>query len=79
MQKFQVLQQVVVCKIIHNDIPDFMDAVIKYIEDFLGRQSVDFHLLPSSELDLLLCLHISDKTDKYSLLSSLLDKLKTLV
>jgi transcription-repair coupling factor (superfamily II helicase) len=69
----------VVCKIIYNDVPDFMDAIIEYIEAFLNGRRVDFHLLPSSGLDLLLCLHISDKTDKYSLLSSFLDKLKTLV
>ena len=67
-----------VCKIIYNDVPDFMDAIIEYIEAFLRGRRVDFHLLPSAELDLLLCLHISHKSDKYSLLSALLDKLKAL-
>jgi transcription-repair coupling factor (superfamily II helicase) len=68
----------VVCKIIYNDVPDFMDAVLEYIGVLLDRRGVDFHLLPSPKLDLLLCLHISHKTDKYSILSSLLDKLKAL-
>ena len=48
------------------------------MEVFLGEQHIDFHLLPSPGLDLLLCLHVSYKTDKYSLLSALLDKLKAL-
>ena len=69
----------VVSKIKYNDVPGFMDALVEYINIFLGEGCVDFHLLPSPELNLLLCLHISHETDKYSLLSSLLDKLKALV
>ena len=68
----------VVCKIMSNNVPDFMDAVLEYVGEFLGGGGVDFHLLPSPGLDLLLCLHVSYKIDKYSLLSSLLDKLKAL-
>ena len=68
----------VVCKIISNDVPNFMDAVLEYMGAFLGGRDVDFHLLPSPGLDLFLCLHIPHKIDKYSLLSSLLDKLKAL-
>ena len=38
-----------------------MDALLEYVGASLCADGVDFHLLPSSELDLLLCLHFSHK------------------
>ena len=61
-----------------NDNPDFIAALLDYVTRFLDDMGVDFHLLPSAGSGLSLCFHISNKTDKYSLLSRLLDKFKAL-
>ena len=67
-----------VYKIVQNNDPKFTEAVLEYIDGFWCERGVDFHLLPHSGCGLSLCLHITQNTDMYSLLSPFLDKFNTL-
>ncbi len=63
-----------VCQMIQNDDVKFITAVLELFDVFFRGEGVDFHLLSSQNPGLGVCIHVSNTTDKYSLLSKLLDK-----
>ena len=69
----------VVCDVVKNDDDEFASAFIDCVDNFFGDQGVVFHFLPLVEEGLSVCLHISNKVDKYALLSRFLNKLKALI
>jgi transcription-repair coupling factor (superfamily II helicase) len=68
----------IVLNIVQNKHSDFMTAVLDYMEGFCSDFGVDFHVLPVSGSGLSVCLHLSEKLDKYSILSLFLNKFKPL-
>ena len=57
---------------------DVFSSFLDYINVFFTKRNIDFHILPSKDVKLSLCMHIFDVKDKYSLLSKFLDKFKSI-
>ena len=57
----------------------FISAVIDYAEFFFKRENIKYHIIPSNNCVLDLCVHLDKNEDSYELFSRFLGKFDTLV
>ena len=67
----------IVCEINNNNGFIIFPSFIEIVESFFRKKHISFHVLPKSESIILICIHILDYKDKYSILSKFLDKFQT--
>ena len=68
----------VVCSVVNGVEDVVLTTILDVVSTFFVRAHIQFHVLPSKNDILFLCLHLQDDEDSYSLILRFIDKFSAL-